>query len=220
QFRGLPPSVSAPGEATRMDHFAAQYDRPRSLLAAFLPPQITDVLLRLAGPALRLAGRGEVPADRGGAPVLPPGEPWPSWSGRPLHILGAIYFHGLATSVRIAAIPASGRTAIYYATGPPRPWGDDAGQCDGWRILPGDHQEPKPPLAVLTYPRTRLYATPYLSLPSPHEPVMRRLEAAHSGLLPVYEQLQAAWSRHLWSKDVPAHQLGGWPALEIGRAHV
>ncbi len=196
-----------------MDHFAAQYDRLRSLLAAFLPPQITDVLLRLAGPALRLAGRGEVPVDLGGAPVLPPGEPWPSWSGRPLDFLGVIDFDGLASFGRIPGIPASGRAAFYYATGTPRPWGDDAAQRDGWRILTGDLRETEPPLGVLTYPQTRLYATPYLSLPSPHEPVMRRLEAAHSGLLPVYEQLQAAWSRHLWSKDVPAHQLGGWPAL-------
>ena len=49
-----------------MDHFGAQYDRLRSLLAAFLPPQITDVLLRLAGPALGSPGE-EVPVDLGGA---------------------------------------------------------------------------------------------------------------------------------------------------------
>ncbi|XRQ03785.1 DUF1963 domain-containing protein [Actinomadura welshii] len=196
-----------------MDHFADQYGRLRALFAAFLTPEITAALLSLAGPALRLGADGEVPADLGGAPVLPPDEPWPHWDGRPLDFLGALDFAGLTSFGAIPGVPSSGRVAFYYASATPRPWGDAAAQRDGWRILTGDLREATPPPGTLTYPRTRLYATPFLSLPSPQEPAVRRLEATYSGLLPVYEQLHAAWSQHNWPTDMPAHQLGGWPAL-------
>lgn len=196
-----------------MDHFAEQYARLRALFAAFLPPEVTAALLPLARRALRLGAEGGAPVDLGGAPLLPPGEPWPRWNERPLDFLGAIDFADLAPFGEISGIPSSGKAAFYYASDIPRPWGDAAAQRDGWRLFTGDLREAAPPPSALTYPRTRLHATPFLSLPSPKEPTVRRLEATYSGLLPVYEQLHAVWSQHIWPRDMPAHQLGGWPAL-------
>ncbi|MGP4027990.1 DUF1963 domain-containing protein [Actinomadura sp. 3N407] len=196
-----------------MEHFAAHYRRLRSLLAVFLTPEIIAALLPLTRPALRLGPGGDVPVHLGGAPMLPPGEPWPRWDGRPLDFLGAIDFADLARFGEIAGVPSSGKAAFYYASETPRPWGDAATQRDGWRIFTGDLRGAGPPPGALTYPRTRLHATPFLSLPSQQEPAVRRLEAAYTGFLSVYEQLHAAWSQHSWPDDMPAHQLGGWPAL-------
>lgn len=197
-----------------MDHFAAQYRRLRALLAAFLPSEIVAVLMPLTRPALRLGGDGGgVPAHLGGAPLLPPGEPWPRWDGRPLDFLGAIDFTGLSCFGEIAGVPASGRAAFYYASETPRPWGDEAAQRDGWRIFTGDLVPASPPSGALTSPETRVYAAPFLSLPSPQEPQVRRMEAACPGLVPIYEQLHGAWSQHAWPDGGPAHQLGGWPTL-------
>ena len=200
-------------DATCMDHFAAQLRRLRSLFDAFLTPEATTAVLPLARPALRFGTEGGVPVQLGGAPLLPPGVPWPRWDGRPLDFLGAIDFARLTCFGEIAGIPSSGKAAFYYASDTPRPWGDAAAQRDGWRVFTGDLRRAAPPPGALTYPRTRLHATPFLSLPSPQEPAVRRIEAAHPGFLPVYEQLHAAWSKHSWPDDMPAHQLGGWPAL-------
>ncbi|MFI0368469.1 YwqG family protein [Actinomadura sp. 1N219] len=196
-----------------MDHFAAQYRRLRSLLAVFLPPEITAALMPLARPALRLGADGEAPVRLGGAPLLPPDETWPQWNGRPLDFLGAIDFADLAHFGDIPGLPSSGRAAFYYASETPRPWGDEAAQQDGWRIYTGDLKETVPPSGASAYPQTRLSAAPFLSLPSPQEISMRRLEATHSGFLTVYEQLHAVWSQHASPDESPAHQLGGWPAL-------
>ncbi|TYK48307.1 DUF1963 domain-containing protein [Actinomadura decatromicini] len=196
-----------------MDDFAAQYQRLRSLLAAFLLPEFTAALLPLIRPALRLGAGGGVPVHLGGTPLLPPGAPWPRWNGRPLDFLGAIDFADLAGFGDIRGLPTSGRAAFYYATATPRPWGDEASQRDGWRVLSGDLRPAAPPSDALTFRRTHLYAAPFLSLPSPQELPMRRLEATCRGFLPVYEQLHAAWSRYAWPDGMPAHQLGGWPTL-------
>ncbi|MFI0409613.1 DUF1963 domain-containing protein [Actinomadura sp. 3N508] len=196
-----------------MDHFAAQYRRLRSLLAVFLPPEITAALIPLARRALRLGSGGEVPVHLGGAPLLPPGATWPEWNGRPLGFLGAIDFAALTRFGDIPGIPSSGRAAFYYATETPRPWGDQAAQRDGWRIYTGDLGETTPPPGASTYPRIRLSAAPFLSLPSPQEMSMRRLEATYNGFLTVYEQLHAVWSQYASRDEATAHQLGGWPAL-------
>ncbi|RFS85730.1 DUF1963 domain-containing protein [Actinomadura spongiicola] len=196
-----------------MDHLKNQYRRLRSLLTLFLPPEITAVLMPLTRPALRLGAEGQLPVHLGGAPLLPPGEPWPRWNGRLLGFLGAIDFAAIARFGDIPGLPTSGRAAFYYADETPRPWGDAAAQRDGWRVFTGDLTRADPPPGASVYPRTRLYAAPFLSLPSPQERPIRRLEAARSGFLTVYEQLHAVWSQHIWPDDSPAHQLGGWPAL-------
>ncbi|MFI0487377.1 DUF1963 domain-containing protein [Actinomadura sp. 9N215] len=196
-----------------MDHFAAQYRRLRSLFAVFLPPEIAAVLLPLAKPALRLGAGGEVPVHLGGVPLLPPGGPWPRWQGRHLDFLGAIDFAVLGCFGDIPGLPSSGKAAFYYASETPRPWGDEAAQRDGWRIFTGELSETVPPPGASASPQTRLSAAPFLSLPSPRETSMRRLEAAYSGFLAVYEQLHAVWSQHASPDEAPAHQLGGWPAL-------
>ncbi|WP_433468035.1 DUF1963 domain-containing protein [Spirillospora sp. CA-128828] len=195
-----------------MDHFAAQYRRLHALFDVFLAPEITALLLPLTRAALRLGAGGEAAVHLGGAPLLPPGERWPEWNGRPLDFLGAIDFAGLARLAEIPGLP-SGRAAFYYASEIPRPWGNEAGQRDGWRVFTGDLHAATSPSGALSYPRTTLGAAPFLSLPSPQEPVVQRLETVYSGVLPVYEQLHAAWTRHTCPDDAPAHQLGGWPTL-------
>lgn len=196
-----------------MDDLIAHFRRLRLLLEAFLSPEITAVLLPLAKPALRLGAGDGVPVHLGGAPLLPPGEMWPEWNGRPLDFLGVIDFADLAGFGKIPGIPATGTTAFYYATEIPRPWGNEPAHRDGWRVFTGTLREATPPPKTTTPPKTTLNATPFLSLPSPQEPAVQRLENIYSGVLPVYVQLHAAWTRHTWPDDTPAHQLGGWPAL-------
>ena len=201
-----------------MDHFAAQFRRLHALFTAFLLPEIAETLLPLVKPALRLgavdgAAVGGRPVRLGGGALLPQGEPWPRWNGRPLDFLGTLDFAGLSGFGDIPGLPSSGRAAFFYASETPRPWGDEAAQRDGWRVFTGELAEATPPPGALTYPETRLSAAPFLSLPSPQEPSIRRLEAACRGFLVVYEQLHAAWSQHAWPDDMPAHQLGGWPTL-------
>lgn len=193
-----------------MDYFIAHFRRLRVLLDAFLDPEITAVLLPMARPALRLGTGDGVPVRLGGAPLLPPDEPWPEWNGRPLGYLGSIDFSGFACFGEIPGLPAS-TTAFYYATDTPRPWGDEAAQRDGWRLFTGNLQTATPKTSP--YPETTLAASPYLSLPSPQEPAVQRVETIYSGILPVYAQLHAAWTRHMWPENAPLHQVGGWPAL-------
>ncbi|MFB4316756.1 DUF1963 domain-containing protein [Actinomadura sp. 21ATH] len=189
-----------------MDHFDAQPRRLRSLFGVFFAPEVTGALLPLARPALRLTAGGAGAVRLGGAPLLPPGEPWPSWQGRPLDHLGSVDF-GLVPEV--PGLPRKGTAAFYYAAGPPRLWGDAAAHRGAWRVFHGDLQktdrEPGPEVL--------LDAETFLSLPSPQEPLLRRVEERFGGTLPVYEQLHAAWRQHVWPDATPVHQLGGWPAL-------
>lgn len=205
--------AAARGHATRMDNFVAQRQRLRVLFDVFLSPELTTVLLPLARPALRLGTGDGAHARLGGTPLLPPGEPWPTWEGRSLAFLGAIDFTGLARFGGIPGLPSSGNAAFYYTDEIPRPWGDKAAQRNGWRVFSGDLRETSPPPDAAIYPQAVLSATPFLSLPSPQEAVARRMDTIYSGLLPVYEQLHAAWTRHTWPDDMPVHQLGGWPTL-------
>ncbi|MDL4771625.1 MULTISPECIES: YwqG family protein [Thermomonosporaceae] len=197
-----------------MDHFATQRQRLRSLFGVFFAPEVTGALLPLIRPALRLGADGPVTVRLGGTPLLPPDEPWPVWEGRPLDFLGAVDFAELAALGPIAGLPAEGTAAFYYASEIPRPWGDAPGQRDGWRVFTGgDLREAEPPAGTSNYPPCPVEAAPFLSLPSPQEPVVRRLEELYSGILPVYEQLYVAWTQYAWPDDLPVHQLGGWPAL-------
>ncbi|QFG25490.1 YwqG family protein [Actinomadura sp. WMMB 499] len=196
-----------------MDEFTAQRRRLRHLLEIFLAPEMLGAVLPLARPALRLTEGEGTPVDLGGTPRLPAGVPWPEWGGRPLDFLGVIDFADLPASGAIPGVPATGSAAFYYASEVPRPWGDAAAQRDGWRVFTGALERASPPPGAVVFPSTRLHAVPFLSLPSPQEPTLRRLEMRYPGLLAVYWQLHAVWSRHLEPDGVPAHQLGGWPAL-------
>ncbi|WP_030164284.1 YwqG family protein [Spirillospora albida] len=196
-----------------MDHFVSQRRRLRSLFGLFLGSEIITALLPLTRPALRLGQDGPVTVHLGGTPLLPPGEPWPEWNGRPLDFLGAVDFGDLALLGTIPGLPASGRAAFYYVSGAPRPWGDQAAQRDGWRVYTGPLEKVTAPSGTAGYPERALGAAPFLSLPSPQEPELQRLESAYSGALAVYEQLYLAWAQHAWPDDMPVHQLGGWPAL-------
>ncbi|MFA1539466.1 DUF1963 domain-containing protein [Actinomadura monticuli] len=196
-----------------MDYFIAHFRRLRLLLDAFLAPEATAVLLPLARPALRLGAGDGVPVHLGGTALLPPDEPWPEWNGRPLDFLGAVDFSDFASFGEIPGLPATGTMTFYYASGIPRPWGDETAQRDGWRVYTGPLRTAKPPPKAASYPKTELGASPFLSMPSPQEPAVQRLETIYSGILPVYAQLHAAWARHTWPDNAPAHQLGGWPTL-------
>ncbi|GAA3950778.1 hypothetical protein GCM10023085_36820 [Actinomadura viridis] len=193
-----------------MDHFAAQRRRLRSLFGVFFAPEVTGTLLPLARPAVRLVSGGEAAVRLGGAPLLPPGEPWPVWRGRPLGHLGTVDFARLPG---VPGLPGEGTFAFYYASGLPRPWGDDPGQRGAWRVYTGDLHEVEPPDGAQVFPHCALSAEPFLSLPAPQEPLLQRLESVYSGVLPVYEQLHVAWRQHIWPDDAPVHQLGGWPVL-------
>ena len=196
-----------------MDEITVQRQRLRQLFELFLDTEMLGAVLPLARPALRLAAEGGTPVHFGGAPLLPEGEPWPQWGGRPLDFLGVIDFADLPASGDIPGVPATGAAAFYYASEVPRPWGDDADQRDGWRVFTGALERASPPPGAVVFPRTRMHAAPFLSLPSPQEPALHRLETRYPGLLAVYEQLHAVWSRHIRPGGLPAHQLGGWPAL-------
>ncbi|MFI0354022.1 DUF1963 domain-containing protein [Actinomadura sp. 9N407] len=189
-----------------MDHFEVQHRRLRSLFGVFFAPEVTGALLPLARPALRLTAGAEGTVRFGGTPLLPPGESWPSWQGRPLDYLGSVDF-GLVPEV--PGLPPKGTAAFYYTAGPPRPWGDDPDHRGAWRVFTGDLQKTDAP----ALPERTLDAEPFLSLPAPQEPLLNRIEGLYSGTLAVYEQLHAAWQQHVWPDATPVHQLGGWPAL-------
>ena len=193
-----------------MDHFEAQHQRLRSLFGVFFAPEVTGALLPLARPAVRLGTEGETTVTLGGPPLLPPGEPWPTWGDRPLDYLGSVDFDRLP---HVADLPAKGTVAFYYASALPRPWGDQPGQRDAWRLYSGELREVPLPPGASTFPECSLKAAPFLSLPAPKEPFLERLEGLYSGVLPVYEQLHVAWQQHIWPDDTPAHQIGGWPLL-------
>ncbi|MFI0450553.1 DUF1963 domain-containing protein [Actinomadura sp. 6N118] len=196
-----------------MDHFAAQHQRLRSLFGVFFAPEVTGALLPLARPALRLGPDGDATVLLGGTPLLPPGEEWPTWEGRPLDFMLSVDFAELAKVMDIPGLPKDGQAAFFYASALPRPWGDDRAQRDGWRLFTGDLHDVEPAEGTSSFPMCPLGAAPFLSLPAPQETVVRRLEERYSGVLPVYEQLHAAWLQHVWPDDTPLHQLGGWPVL-------
>ncbi|WP_433326688.1 DUF1963 domain-containing protein [Spirillospora sp. CA-294931] len=194
-----------------MDHFAAQRQRLHTLFGVFFAPEVIAALLALARPAVRLGAEGETTVRLGGDPLLPPGEPWPMWQDRPLDFLAAVDFSALPD---VPGLPTEGRAAFYYcAGGPSRPWGDEPGDHEGWRVFTGDLVETPLPEGAKTPPACKLGAELFLSLPSPQEQAMSDLEETYSGTLSVYEQLHAAWLQHVWPDDTPVHQLGGWPVL-------
>ncbi|MQY02999.1 DUF1963 domain-containing protein [Actinomadura macrotermitis] len=199
-----------------MEHFEVQRQRLRSLFGVFLSAEAAEELLPLARPALRLGADGAAGVRLGGRPMLPVDEPWPEWEGRPLDFLGSVDFAALSEMTAIPRLPHKGVAAFYYATATPRPWGDDPAQRDGWRLFIGDLSEADPPAGSVAFPECPLGAEPFLSMPSPRDPVLQTLENAYSGFLAVYEQLHAAWVQHVWPGGAPMHQLGGWPVLVQG----
>jgi hypothetical protein len=197
-----------------MDWFVTQCDQLRAMFRAFFPVAITEAIMSLARPALRLSsGPAETRSRLGGPPVLPAGTPWPTWGDRLLDFVGVIDFGELASGLWPSGLwppelSGVGSTAFYYATGPQRPWGDDPAQTAGWRVLPGA----RVPAGPATLPEVRLGASPFVSLPSPHEPVLRPIGAAATGFAATYPELYASWARFTWG-DEPRHQTGGWPVV-------
>ena len=192
-----------------MDWFITQCDQLRAMFRAFFPATVTDAIMSLARPALRLSsGPAEARSRLGGPPVLPAGTPWPMWGDRPLDFVGVIDFGELASEGWLPELTGVGSTAFYYATGLPRPWGDDPAQTAGWRVLPGA----RVPAGPATLPEVRLGASPFVSLPSPHEPVLEPIGAAAAGFTATYPELYASWARFTWG-DAPRHQTGGWPVV-------
>jgi hypothetical protein len=194
-----------------MDWIVTERQRLHSLFGVFLAPEVSAVIVPLARPALRLGGEGGA-VRLGGAPLLPPAASWPRWAGRPLDFLAVVDFAELSTVLRQPGVPGEGRAAFYYASRAPRPWGSRPEERDGWRVFTGELVEAQPPPGVDTAPARMLGAAPFLSLPAPQEPVLQEVEAKYNGILPVYEQLYAAWMQHLWPDD-PVHQIGGWPVI-------
>jgi hypothetical protein len=192
-----------------MDWFVTQCDQLRGMFRAFFPVAIIEAIMSLARPALRLSsGPAEARSRLGGPPVLPAGTPWPTWGDRPLDFVGVIDFGELASALWLPELPGAGTAAFYYATGLPRPWGDDPAQTAGWRVLPGA----RVPAGPATLPEIRLGASPFVSLPSPHEPALRPIGAAAIGAAATYSELYASWARFTWG-DEPRHQTGGWPVV-------
>jgi hypothetical protein len=193
-----------------MDRDEAQFSMLRSLFGIFFTPEITRALLHLVRPALRLGGDGDATVRLGGRPLLPPGESWPTWRDRPLDYLGAVDF---ARMPCVAGLPSKGTYAFYYVNDLPRPWGDDPAQRGAWRLFGGELHEVETPPDVPSLPECPLRAAAFLSLPSPQEPIMSRLERSYVGVLPVYEELYVAWRQHVWPDNAAVHQIGGWPVI-------
>jgi uncharacterized protein DUF1963 len=194
-----------------MKWIVTERQRLHSLFKAYFAPEVTAAILPLTRPALRLGGEGTA-ARLGGPPLLPVGTAWPMWEGRALDFLALVDFGELAACARLPELPGEGRAAFYYASGTPRPWGDDPGQRGGWRVFTGDLVEVDPPAGAPPGPACALGPRPFLSLPAPQEPELQRIERTYDGTLLVYEQLYAAWLQHLWPNE-PIHQVGGWPVL-------
>jgi Domain of unknown function (DUF1963) len=192
-----------------MDWFVTQCDQLRAMFRAFFSASIAEAIISLARPALRLStGPAEARSRLGGPPMLPAGACWPTWGDRMLDFVALVDFGELAGALWLPELPGTGTVAFYYATQPPRPWGDDPAQAAGWRVLP-DAGVPAGPAMV---PEVRLRATPFISLPSPHEPVLRPLGAAAGAFAATYPELYASWARFTWG-DEPRHQTGGWPVV-------
>ena len=192
-----------------MDWFVTQRDQLREMFRAFFSVAITEAIMSLARPALRLStGPAEARSRLGGPPVLPAGTPWPTWGDRMLDFVGLIDFGELARALWLPELPGAGSAAFYYATELPRPWGDDPAQIAGWRVFP-DAGVPAGP-AIL--PEVGLGASPFISLPSPHEPVLRQFGAGVAAFAETYPELYASWARFTWG-DEPRHQTGGWPVV-------
>ncbi|HEX6469366.1 MAG TPA: YwqG family protein [Streptosporangiaceae bacterium] len=192
-----------------MDWFTTQCDQLRAMFRGFFPAPVTRSLMSLTRPALRLgAGPPDARCRLGGRPVLPAGVAWPAWGGRALEFVGVIDFAELGRAFWLPDLPGAGTAAFYYATEMPRPWGDDPAQRDGWRVLP----DADTPAGPATRRAVRLGAAPFLSLPSPHEPVLGPVGAGVAGFDEIYPQLYASWARFVW-KDQPRHQSGGWPVV-------
>jgi uncharacterized protein YwqG len=189
-----------------MNWFVTQSDQLRAMFGEFFRSRVTEAIMSLARPALRLSSG--LPAERsrlGGRPVLPAAMSWPRWGERPLDFLGVIDFGELASVLWLPELPGTGSAAFYYATEPPRPWGDDPAQSDGWRVLPGA-VVPAGPAASQEH---RLGAAPFVSLPSPHEPALRPIGVG-AAFAEVYPQLYESWASFTWGAE-PRHQAGGWP---------
>lgn len=194
-----------------MDWIVAERQRLHSLFKVFFGPEVTAAVLPLTRPALRLGGEGKA-VRLGGRPLLPAEADWPRWGDRPLDFLAVLDFAELSSCLQLAECPGQGRAAFYYAARTPRPWGQSPEERDGWRVFTGELAEAAPPSGVELAPARSLGAVPFLSLPAPQEPAMRRVEALYEGVLPIYEQLYGAWLLHAWP-DEPVHQIGGWPVL-------
>jgi hypothetical protein len=192
-----------------MEWFVTQCDQLRAMFRAFFAAEIAEAIISLARPALRLStGPAGARSRLGGPPVLPAGTPWPTWGDRTLDFVAVIDFGELAGALWLPELPGAGTAAFYYATRPPRPWGDDPAQTAGWRVLPDAGVPAGPAIG----PEVRLGATPFISLPSPHEPVLRPFGAAVAAFAATYPELYASWVRFTWG-DEPRHQTGGWPVV-------
>jgi hypothetical protein len=192
-----------------MDWFVTQSDQLRAMFGEFFASRVTEAIMALVRPALRLSA--DLPAERsrlGGRPVLPGGTPWPRWGERPLDFLGLIDFGELASVLWLPELPGAGTAAFYYVTEMPRPWGDDPEQADGWRVLLGADV----PAGAVTLPEHRLGAAPFVSLPSPHEPALMSLGVDVADFTEVYPQLYESWAGFTWG-GAPRHQSGGWPMV-------
>lgn len=228
------------------------------MLGRFFDPAIVRAVLALAVPAVRLSAGGADGETRlrgsrfGGTPVLPDGEPWPRWGARALDFMGVVDFGELTEIVRaglpgetgpaaVAGLPERGSARFFYAAEIPRPWGDDPGEADGWRVIalpapahavvraagapsagttvaprvPSPPSNPPPPRpADAAGPReVALSGAAFLSLPSPLEPVLRGVGDPFGRFRHVYGEAYRAWTAHVWPGGRPRHQAGGWPVV-------
>ncbi|WP_018655256.1 DUF1963 domain-containing protein [Actinomadura flavalba] len=182
-----------------MNQITVQRRRLVSLFSLYLVPEVAAMVLALARPGLLLRRGGPPAVWLGGSS----GDP-PVWRGRALQLLAVVDFAALP---RVGGFPFRRQAAFFCAGAAARPWGDVPDEREAWRVR--SHGAPHPsgrPRGVV----------PFLSLPSPAEPVVRRLEAVCAGFLAVYENLYTAWSQYVWPANAPRHQLGGWPVTLSG----
>src|SRR5918999_1819793 len=183
-----------------MNWFVTQCDQLRAMFGEFFASRVTDAIMSLARPALRLSsGLSAERCRLGGRPVLPAGTPWPRWGERPLDFLGVIDFGELANVLWLPDLPGTGSAAFYYVTQTPRPWGDDPEQSDGWRVLPGADIAAGP-------------ATPPVPPRSPGGPALGPRGAAVAAFPEIYPPLYESWASFTWGAE-PRHQAGGWPMV-------
>ena len=201
----------------------------RAQLATLGLPSLTNTVLRLSRPAIRLHPDGR-PDDRidigvskfGGSPDMPLSMPWPAWRDRPLGFVAQVNLTEIAPYAPATGIlPTSGELYFFYDLWE-QPWGFDPKDRGGAKVIYVDgaaaqfQRRSAPPSTYNTVdpaPITASAITYSLDL-SPRSAQSEQLDL----LVPDRDMRErySEWWFDPSTECLPVHQLLGLPALVQG----